>query len=468
MTGRWRSAELAGVALLTLGAVALFLTAPTYPNYDAYYHLVWGRELLDGMKPSLQAYAAPTQHPLEVVVAAVLGLVLGTDADRAFVLIAALSLVWLAWAVFRLGARVLGPWPGVAAAFFAASSFSLILLAARGYRDVPFLALVFWAAVRVVERRSDRSVMGLLIVAGLLRPEAWILAGLLAVWRRSPALLAGAAVAPVLWVLSDLWVTGDPLWSLTGTSELAEELGRERGIANVPGAFVTFVFDALRPPVALMAVAGLAVAWWKLGWRRLIVPLALLGAGIATFVGTGLLGLSILPRYLTVPTVALCLFAGYAVAGFTTLPRGDRLRRLWAYGAVVLLAGGIAFAVLRFTVVERLTDELAFLEATHDDLEAILATREVQEGMECGPITFPNYRLVPDTRWMLDLPRSQVGARSAQRRSEGVAIFVIGRKTLRRYGFADGASASTNAPDPGFIRGPRRGRFVAYVSCTPS
>lgn len=465
MTGSWRRAELAGVALLILGAVALFLAAPTYPNYDAYYHLVWGRELVDGLTPSFEAYAAPTQHPLEVAVAAVLGAVLGTGADRAFVLIAVLSLVWLAWAVFRLGARVLGPWPGVAGAFFAASSFSLLLLAARGYRDVPFLALVFWAAVRLVEGRSDRSVMALLVVAGLLRPEAWILAGLLALWRRSPALLAAAFVAPALWCLLDLIVTGDPLRSLTGTSELAEELGRERGIANVPGAFLTFVADALRPPVALMAVAGLAVAWWKLGWRRLAVPLALLGAGIATFVGTGVAGLSILPRYLTVPTVALCLFAGYAVAGFTTLPRTDPLRRLWAYGAVVLLAGGVAFAVLRFTVVDKLTAELAFIDASHDDLDAILHAPEVREGMRCGPLTYPNYRLVPESRWMLDLPRERVGARSARRRARGVAIFVVGDKSLRRYGFADGASPSTNAPDAGFVRAARRGRFVAYVSC---
>ena len=87
--------------------------------------------------------------------------------------------------------------------------------------------------------------------------------------------------------------------------------------------------------------------------------------------------------------------------------------------------------------------------------------REVRAGLACGPITFPNYRLVPDTRWMLDAPRTAVGARSAQRRERGVAVFTIGRETLRRYGFADGASPLTNVPDPGFaplvrVRAPQR------------
>ena len=464
MSPGWRRAELLGVAVLALGALLLFVLAPTYPNYDAYFHLVWGRELLDGQLPTFEAYKAPTQHPLEIVVAALLGGVLGTPADRALVLIAVGSLVALAWAVFRLGARLLGPWPGVAAAFFTASSFSLLLLAARGYVDVPFLALVFWAAVRVVEERDDRGTVVLLLLAGLLRPEAWILAGLFGLWRRSAPLVALSALPLLIWCAVDLIVTGEPLRSLTGTSELAEELGRERGIAKVPGSFLSFVADALRPPVALMAVAGLVLAWRRIGPRRLVVPLALLAAGIATFVGTGVAGLSILPRYLTVPTVALTLFAGYALAGFTTLPPG-RTRRLWSYGAAVLLAGGVAFAVVRVVVVEKLTAELAFIEGSHRDLDALLDTREVQGALRCGPLTFPNYRLVPDARWLLDLPAERVGARSARRRARGVAVFALGDKPLRRYGFADGASPSTNAPDPGFVRSVRRGRFVAYVSC---
>ncbi len=118
-------------------------------------------------------------------------------------------------------------------------------------------------------------------------------------------------------------------------------------------------------------------------------------------------------------------------------------------------------------VLQRLTTELAFIAGTHDDLEAVLATRAVRDGLRCGPLTFPNYRLVPDARWLLDLPRERVGARSARERERGVAVHVLGVKTLRRYGFADGASPRTNAPRPGFVRRERRGRFVAYVSCPP-
>jgi len=80
-------------------------------------------------------------------------------------------------------------------------------------------------------------------------------------------------------------------------------------------------------------------------------------------------------------------------------------------------------------------------------------------------VTFPNYRLVPDTRWMLDLPAGRVGARSAQRRARGVAIFVIGEKELERFGFAAGASPSTNVPDPGFVPIARNARYAAYARC---
>jgi Dolichyl-phosphate-mannose-protein mannosyltransferase len=464
---RIRSAEAGIAAALALAAVAAALLVPTYPNYDAYYHLVWGRELLDGTRPSFEAYQAPTQHPLYLALCAAL-VPLGTRADRALVLVCVVSLVALVWAVYRVGDAVFGRWPALAAAAFTGSSFAFLLYAARAYVDVPFLALVLWAAALEARRpRSGRPVMALLALAGLLRPEAWVLAGAYWLWSgpRRLDLLAMAAAAPVAWALVDLAVTGDPLHSLHATSDLADELGRERGVGRVPAAFVTYLAETARPPVALAALAGAALAWRLRAGRSLHVVAGLLAAGALTFLATGIAGLSILPRYLTVPVIGLCLLAGYGVLGFTTLPRGSSARRAWSRAAAVLAVLGLAFAVARVGVVERLASELRFIRGTHDDLVAVLRTPAVQRDLRCGALTFPNYRLVPDARWILDLPRERVGARSALRRSRGVAIFVLGEKALRRYGFADGASPSTNVPDPGFEPISRRGRFVAYAAC---
>jgi hypothetical protein len=322
------------------------------------------------------------------------------------------------------------------------------------------------------EGRRPAWPMALLVLAGLLRPEAWVLAGLYWLWllpragpRERVALTAARLAAPVIWAAVDAAVTGDPLHSLNATSELADDLGREQGLGAVPGAFVSFIGATVRAPVAVLAVPGAVLAVSALGWRSIRVPLALFAAGVITFVGTGVLGLSILPRYLTVPAVSLCLFAGYALAGFTTLAADHPWCRPWtraSAAAAVLGAVGIAIAAPSLTNVRA---ELAFIRTTHDDLVAMLDDRRVRAAWECGPITFPTYRLVPDARWHLDAPRERVSARSAQRRPTGVAMFALTSKGLRRYGFADGASPLTNIPDPGFERIAVNGSFSAYAHC---
>jgi hypothetical protein len=463
---RRRRVELVAVAALALAALVAALLVPTYPNYDTYFHLVWGRELAHGMKPDFEAYAAPTEHPLFVALCALVGLV-GTDGERVIVIICVLSLVALAWGTFRVGDACFGLWPGLLGAAFVGSSFAFLLYAARAYVDVPFLALVMWAAA--MEARAPRrgtAVMAVLAVAGLLRPEAWVLAGaywLWCGWRRFD-LLALAVAAPLIWCAVDLWVTGDPLFSVHATSDLADELNRNRGLSSVPGSFVSFVTDTARWPVALAGAAGAVLLWRLRTGRALHVPIALFGAGVVTFLATGLAGLSVLPRYLTVPVVAVCIVAGYGVLGFTTLPPG-RLRRAWSRAAIAAAVVGVAFVVVKAPVVNTLRGELRFIKGSHDDLVAILHTPAVQRDLRCGPITYPNYRLVPDTRWLLDLPARRVGARSARRRTRGVAVFVLGTKELKRYGFAAGASPSTNVPDPGFVPIARNARFSAYAAC---
>jgi hypothetical protein len=475
-----RRTEYTVVGVLAAVAVVLWALIPTYPNYDAYYHLVWGREVIHGITPSFQAYAAPTEHPLYVAICGVLAAIFGEDADRALVLFTILSFLALVWAVLRLGRACFGLWPGVAGAVFVGTSFALLLYAAKAYVDVPFLAVVLWAAVVEAERPARRGsapdgstgrlAMSLLAVAGLLRPEAWVLAGLYWLWcgwRRWDLLLL-VLVGPVGWGIVDASVTGDALFSLHSTSALADQLGRERGIVHVPGSFVSFLSSTARPPIALAGVVGMVLAVRGVGsarGRRLHVPFALFGAGALTFVGTGIAGLAILPRYLTVPVIALCLFAGFAALGFTQLAPNARGRRTWmrVFGVGVVL--GLAFVVVKVSVVDRLVTELRYIRSTHDSLAQLLHDPAVTRDRACGPITFPNYRLVPDTRWMLDLPGDEVGARSDRRHPYGVAIFTVGDKTLHRYGYADGASRTTVVPDPGFTPIARSTQFRAYASC---
>src|SRR4051794_36180694 len=95
----WPALALAG---LIIGTAVGFVVRPTFPNYDSYYSLLWGREVLHGTLPSFDAYRAPTEHPLAIAFGAVLSLV-GDDADRIMVGATFASFVVLAAGMYRLG-----------------------------------------------------------------------------------------------------------------------------------------------------------------------------------------------------------------------------------------------------------------------------------------------------------------------------------------------------------------------------
>ena len=87
------------VALLAAIPVVVFFAFPTFPQYDSYFHLVWGRGLLHGVSPDFEAYAAPTEHPLYVGIGALLSLLGTSGGERAMVLLTLLSLSALTVAV---------------------------------------------------------------------------------------------------------------------------------------------------------------------------------------------------------------------------------------------------------------------------------------------------------------------------------------------------------------------------------
>src|SRR3954451_24436494 len=179
-----RGDKLARIAfgLLCLGFLVGFFLYPTYPVYDSYYALLWGRDLVHGHPLVFDGFRYPTEHPLAIVAGAVLS-PLGRSADRLWVALILASFLALVAGVYRLGRLAATPLVGAVAAVLLLTRFDYAFLAARGYADIPYMALVVWAAALEAGRpRRGTPVFLLLAGAGLLRPEAWLLAALYWCW----------------------------------------------------------------------------------------------------------------------------------------------------------------------------------------------------------------------------------------------------------------------------------------------
>src|SRR3954454_24083775 len=466
----WPGIALAALAIATFVG---FLVYPTYPNYDSYYSLLWGREDVHGHLPTFEAYRAPTQHPLAVAFGALVSL-LGGDADRVLVGTTMASFVALVAGLYRLGRASYGTLVGLAAGAVLCTRFDFPLLALRAYIDIPYLALVVWAAALEARRpRRGVPVLALLATAGLLRPEAWVLSGAYWLWCLPawgpPQRLRGAglvALAPVTWCAVDLVVTGNPLFSLTHTSGLAEELGRAKALSAVPSQTLRFLSGLDKAPVLAGAVVGLVLAV-SLFRARSRVPLALLAVGFGTFVLVALGGFSIVFRYLLVPSLMLMLFAALALAGWTLLDRGTAARRRWAIGSGLLLAYAVVFVVSHVTPGNFVTD-LRYRGGYHRSLEAVLRDPRVQAARRCGPVSVPNHKLVGEVRWILGAGERDVVARSDPRERRrirrGAAVYAADRKTLLTFGYKpDGIGLAV--PMPGFERVATGRDFSVYTRC---
>ncbi|MEA2194261.1 MAG: hypothetical protein QOG42_695, partial [Solirubrobacteraceae bacterium] len=475
-----RMLERAGLALLALASFAGFVVFPTYPNYDSYYSLLWGRELLGLDALSFTAYRAPTEHPLAIAFGALLT-PLGDGADRVMVACAVIAFLVLVAGVYALGKTAFTPLVGFVAAGLLVTRFDFPFLAARGYIDIPYLAVVIWAAV--IEARAPRRrpvvVLTLLAAAGLMRPEAWLLAGLYwlwlvprATWRQRAGYAVLAAIGPLVWAGVDLAVTGDPMYSLTATGDLAEELGRNKGGAAVPAALYAFLIKLAKFPVFVAGAVGLVLAI-VLTPRRALMPLILLAVGVGTFALVGLAGLSVIDRYLLVPSLCVMVFAAVFIAGWTMLEPGGGWRRAWMTGAAAIVIFGIVFTATRVNLVA-LRNELQFRGDSHVALEQVLHDPAVRRALRCGPVYVPNHKLIPDVRWILDRPKSGVLARSNVRSARnpapppvrGVVILVHDRPAIFKQAFVtDNDESADNLPLAGYDRVATSRYYAAYVNC---
>jgi hypothetical protein len=465
------------LAALSVATAVGFFVRPTFPNYDSYYSLLWGREVLHGTMPSFDAYRAPTEHPLAIAFGALLSIV-GDEADRIMVAATFASFVLLAAGMYRLARESFTAVVGLVAAALVCTRFDFPFLAARAYIDIPYLALIVWAvALEAERRRRGTPVFALLAAAGLLRPEAWLLSGLYflwcfpsATWPQRVKYAALTAIGPIVWPAVDWIVTGDPLFSLTHTSGLAEELGRTRGLSEIPAATVQFLESLDKVPVfyagILGVLLGIVLVPRRIGW-----PLTMFAIGMGTFVLVGLAGLSVIDRYLLVPSLMVMVFAAVTLGGWSML-RAGWARNAWAAAAILIVAYGAVFTATRvnFGVFD---SELLFRGQSHTALEALFRNPKVRAGLKCGPVSVPNHKLVPDTRWVLKAGVDDVIARSdpasKPKLARGVAVYATNRQSLLRQGFTPDESSTediqNSLPMPGYTFVAATGFYGAYVRC---
>ena len=388
---------------------------PWYLNYDARYALVWAQDLTGGSLPEYKADYAPTPRPFQTVLA-LLATPFGDLADNVMTWFALLALGVLAWLTYRLGGVLFSAWAGAVAALVVLTRPVIERDALLGYQDLPFAALIVGAVLlEARHRRRGIPVLALLAVAGLIRPEAWVLAGLyvLYLWRdASPrqraTYVALAAAAPVIWSLTDLIVTGDPLHSMHGTAALAEENERRRELSDVPRWGVQYVAYTLREPLLVGVPIGLFFAW-RHRRRQAVLPLTVAAAMLLVFAAGPIFGLPLIGRYVRTPATLLTLFYGLAVVGWTLLPRG-RPRTIWTVVGVACALLSVAFLPRHVTLLQGLDLRFERDGALYGGLHDLARAPRVERAFAaCRPLSVADHRPVPYLRDWLDGPPGSIG-----------------------------------------------------------
>ncbi len=444
-----------GAALAWLAIGAGFL------NYDTAYSLIWGGDVLHGRQPDFDVSLAPTPHPLATLLGAALT-PFGDAGQTLWVVIAYLSLGALAWLCFELGAHWFGRAAGIVAALVILTRIPVLSFGVRAYVDIPYVVLALGALLAEARRPKAGTVpLVLLALAGLLRPEAWLLSLAYVAYLREPRLLWLALAAPVLWIAHDAILAGDPLHSLTGTRDHAVELVRTTGLTAVPATVPRRLGEILREPGLFGAAAG-GLLVLGLMRRRAALPIAAGLASIVAFSVLAVAGLPILGRYLILPAALLAVFAGAGAFGWTQLARDHPWRRRWmAIGALVLAV----FAVFVPNQASRIRDLRGSMQLqAHilDDLHAIARSPH----FSCRPVAVPNHRPVPHIALWADLAPSSIVSAQLERPVSGLYVSPANARVERNFTLdPHDPKRLTAAIPPGFTRADANASWVLYARC---
>jgi hypothetical protein len=479
-----------------VAALLLLLFPLGFPNYDTIYALVWGRELAHGIGPDYGAALPPTPHPL----ADLLGLVttpLGDGAITVTVVIAYLTLGLTGYLVYRLGARWFDRPIGAVAALIVLTRAPYLSNGLRAYVDLPYIALCLGAlAVESRRPRAGRPVLALLVPAGLLRPEAWLFAGVywlylacaverrerslhtrevaalgwVISWRgeRSTRELAWlavlAAAGPVLWVLFDWITTGSPTYSFTGTRETVETLKRHTGPVDLVLWGPRALGEVMQWPGMVGAGGGLLLGFAFLRRRSTLgIAAAILALGAFAILALG--GLAIIARYTMLAGAVLSIFVSLALLGWRLLKPDHPWRRRWQLFAGVVALMFVIWLPNQWSLDSRVHTDLANQGRIEGDL-----TELVEAGAFdplCGKIAVPNHRAVPRLAFGLEVKPTAIVSASEERIPRR-GYFVAAASPFVTHNFILDPNDPTNFKlkvPPGFHQVARNRSWILYRRC---
>lgn len=474
------------IALLLAAAGALGVAIwvvfgrTAFVNYDSAWSLNWARDLWNLERPNLDRPFSPTPHPLSDLLSGLLapfssvplgsdpgsGYVgaVGTGAETVLIVVALFFLGALGVVTYLLGKAWFGVGAGLVAAVLVLTREPVLSYGLRTYLDLPYAVFLLLALLTETRRpRNGYRTVAWLTLAGLLRPEAWLLTaayvGYLVVaaardegatadpvdgprrdrpsepdpearpttrariarvpWKRLVCLVAFALIAPLGWLLEGWVLAGDAMLALTGTQQNADDLGRVTGIGSAFTVMPRRLGEIVREPVLLAAAGGLVLSLLFLRRRAALGFGAAIAAG-AGFFALAVAGLPLLTRYLVFPATIVILFAAAGLLGWQRLPADHRWRRPWqAFSAVSLLAL-LVFLPSQIDRLERLQRSLSLQQTVIADLRTVVGDglRPALVSEHCGQgeyfsalgrdrivrdptVALPNHRAVPQVRLWL-------------------------------------------------------------------
>jgi len=409
---------LAVAACLILAGLSLLV--PSAPTYDPWAWIIWGREIT---QLDLNTLTGPSWKPLPVFFTTAFA-PLGDFAPELWVLVARAGALLAMVFAFRLGRRLGG---NVLAGAAAAGALGV----APWWLRNAMLANSEGLMVACVLGGIDRHLAGRrgeafawFLGAALLRPEAWPFFGLYGLWlawaHRDRLVLVGAGFAslPVLWLLPELWGSGN----LLRAAERAQQ-PRADSAAFAPDPVRVVLENATTmlpwPAYLGLLAALLAGVARRAGWapraphgaRRAVGALVLVAlAWIALVAYMTSDGFSGNQRYLVTPVALLC------VAGAAGLGWAAARLRIPQRGIAGAVAAGAAFLLLLspdLPELDRTWSGVIYQGELHAQLEDVVAEAGGRERLlACGTPVTGDF-LVPALAWQLGVHAEEVELQSA-------------------------------------------------------